>query len=88
VGADDYVEVHNGKSSYLVNVTLSEFERRLDPKRFRRVHRSAIVNIDKIVVCRRIDRRLQIELSDGSCVVASRAGSQHLRNLFVEHTDP
>ena len=83
VGADDYVEVHIGKASYLVNVTLSEFELRLDPKRFRRVHRSAIVNLDKIVACRRIDRRLQIELSDGSFVVASRAGSQHLRNLFV-----
>jgi two-component system LytT family response regulator len=83
VGADDYVEVHIGNASHLVNVTLSEFERRLDPKRFRRVHRSAIVNLDKIVACRRIDRRLQIELSDGSTVVASRTGSRNLRNLFV-----
>lgn len=83
VGADDYVEVHNGKASYLVNVTLSEFERRLDPKHFCRVHRSAIVNLDKIVACRRVDRRLQIELSDGSCVIASRAGSHHLRDLLV-----
>jgi two-component system LytT family response regulator len=83
VGADDYVEVHNGKASYLVKITLSEFERRLDPKQFCRVHRSAIVNLDKIVTCRRVDRRLQIELSDGSCLIASRAGSQHLRDLLV-----
>ena len=83
VGADDYVEVHVGNSSYFVNVTLTEFERRLDPKHFRRVHRSVIVNLDKIVTCKRIDRRLEIELKDGSHVVASRAGSQNLRGLFI-----
>jgi len=83
VGADDYVEVHVNNAFYLVNLTLAEFERRLDPKRFRRVHRSAIVNLDKIVSCKRIDRRLQIELSDGSRVTASRAGSQDLREHFL-----
>jgi two-component system LytT family response regulator len=65
-----------------VNVTLTEFERRLDPKRFCRVHRSAIVNLDKIIKCTRIDRRMEIELKDGSRVIASRAGSHHLRELF------
>jgi two-component system LytT family response regulator len=83
VGADDYVEVHVGNASYLVNVTLTEFERRLDPKCFCRVHRSVIVNLDKIVECKRMDRRLELELADGSRVTASRAGSHHLRELFV-----
>ncbi|HJP91615.1 MAG TPA: LytTR family DNA-binding domain-containing protein [Pyrinomonadaceae bacterium] len=83
VGADDYVEVHAGKACYLVNITLAEFERRLDPNHFHRVHRSVIVNLDKIVGCKRVDRRLHIELSDGSHVTASRAGSQDLRKLFV-----
>lgn len=82
-GADDYVEAHTGKASYFVNITLSEFERRLDPKRFRRVHRSAIVNLDHIVSCAPIDRRLRLKLSDGSLVIASRSGSQNLRDLFV-----
>lgn len=83
VGADDYVELHTGKASYLVNTTLAELERRLDPTRFRRVHRCAIVNLDKIVTCKRTNRRLQIELSDGSRVTASRAGSQTLLGLLV-----
>jgi len=82
VGADDYVEIHAGKASYLVNVTLAEFERRLDPAHFCRVHRSVIVNLDKIVVCQRKDRRLHIKLSDGSNVIASRSGSQDLLKLF------
>ena len=83
VGADDYVEMHVGTASYLVNVTLAEFGRRLDPAHFCRVHRSVIVNLDKIVTCQRKDRRLHIELSDGSHVIASRSGSQDLRKLFV-----
>jgi len=62
VGADDYVEVLRT----LANITLADFERRLDPKRFRRIHRSVMLNLDKVVACKPIDRRLRIELSDGS----------------------
>jgi two-component system LytT family response regulator len=82
VGADDYVELHAGDKSYLVKVTLSEFAQRLDPNRFRRIHRSAIVNLDHVVSCRPVDRRLRLKLSDGAEVVASRRGSQTLRDLF------
>src|SRR5438552_5924518 len=40
VGADDYVELHVSNASYLVKVTLNEFEARADPKLLRRIHRS------------------------------------------------
>jgi len=83
VGADDYVELHVGNKSYLVKITLNEFEQRLDPNRFRRIHRSAIVNLDHVVSCKPIDRRLSLRLTDGSEVIASRSGSRHLRELFV-----
>ena len=83
VGADDYVELHVSRTSYLVKVTLNEFEERLDPKHFRRIHRSAIVNLDHVVSCKPIDRRLRLKLSDGSEVIASRSGSRNLRDLFI-----
>ncbi len=83
VGADDYVELHVSNASYLVKVTLNEFEERLDPKHFRRIHRSAIVNLDHLISCKPIDRRLCLKLSDGSEVIASRSGSRNLRDLFV-----
>ena len=83
VGADDYVELHVSKTSYLVKITLNEFEERLDPKHFRRVHRSVIVNLDHVVSCKPIDRRLCLRLTDGSELIASRSGSRHLRELFV-----
>ena len=44
---DDYVRVHIGHSSYLVRGTLNSFQEQL-PKQFLRVHRSAIVNTDKL----------------------------------------
>jgi len=83
IGADDYVELFTNNLSHLVKLTLSEFEARLDPKHFRRIHRSAIVNLDHVVSCREVDRRLVAKLTDGSEVFASRSGSQSLRDLFV-----
>jgi len=83
VGADDYVEVFANNTPYLVKLTLSEFERRLDPQHFRRIHRSAIINLDRLISCREVDRRLVVKLSDGSEVTASRSGSQSLRELVV-----
>src|SRR5262249_37642284 len=44
----DYARVHAEGKSYLVARSLTELERRLDPDRFWRVHRSAIVNRDRI----------------------------------------
>lgn len=83
VGADDYVELHVGDKSYLVKITLNEFEQRLDRNHFRRIHRSVIVNLDHVISCKPIDRRLRLKLSDGSEVIASRNGSHALRDLFL-----
>jgi two-component system LytT family response regulator len=44
----NYVRLHCGKESYLLRDTISALEKQLDPKLFVRVHRSAIVNIDRI----------------------------------------
>jgi two-component system, LytTR family, response regulator len=44
----NYVGVHNGQRSYLLRETIGGLESQLDPKKFLRIHRSAIVRIDKI----------------------------------------
>lgn len=44
----NYVAVHNGQRAYLLRETISGLEARLDPRKFLRVHRSAIVKIEKI----------------------------------------
>jgi two-component system, LytTR family, response regulator len=46
--ADNYVCLHCGGETHVLRETIREMEARLDPARFVRVHRSAIVNIDRI----------------------------------------
>lgn len=44
----NYVSVHSGKKSHLLRETISSLEEQLDPKKFRRIHRSSIVQLGKI----------------------------------------
>jgi two-component system, LytTR family, response regulator len=46
--ADNYVRIHAGAEAHLVRETLQSLEGRLDPARFLRIHRSTIVNLDRI----------------------------------------
>ena len=48
----DYMRLHVGERSYLMHQTISNLEERLDPERFIRVHRSAILNRDLIAKLR------------------------------------
>jgi two-component system LytT family response regulator len=69
---DYYVLVHAKQGRHLVRASLASLEQRLDPARFLRVHRTAIVNIDEI---RAIQDRgpVTITLSDGADVPVSRS---------------
>ena len=44
----NYAHLHAGEKNYVVRMTMSELERRLDPASFARIHRSTIVQIDRI----------------------------------------
>jgi len=46
--ADNYVRIHVGRESHLVRETLQSLQERLDPSRFLRIHRSTVVNLDRI----------------------------------------
>jgi two-component system, LytTR family, response regulator len=47
-GAGVYVRIHAGGKSHLLRDTMSNLERSLDPSKFVRIHRSSIVNVDRI----------------------------------------
>ncbi|MBW3655389.1 MAG: LytTR family DNA-binding domain-containing protein [Gemmatimonadetes bacterium] len=81
-GAGDYVLLCTDGGQVLADISLNELERRLDPACFRRVHRAHIVNLDRVSAIRPYDeRRLSVRFADGTEVVASRAGSQSLREM-------
>jgi two-component system LytT family response regulator len=46
--AGNYVRLHVGKEEHLLRESLTGLEAKLDAKRFVRIHRSSIVNIDRI----------------------------------------
>jgi two-component system LytT family response regulator len=47
-GEGNYVRLHAGGAGHRYRETLSHLEQRLDPERFVRIHRSAIVNLDRV----------------------------------------
>lgn len=48
----NYVRLHAAGRSHLIRGTLAGLERRLDPRRFLRIHRSHIVNADRVLELR------------------------------------
>ena len=80
---DDYVAVHTAGKSLLKEQTLAELERQLDASRFVRVHRSYLLNIERLarVELYAKDSRIAI-LHDGRKVPISRAGYQRLQELL------
>ncbi len=83
-GAQDYAEVTTLTGRHLVRMSLGEFEQRLDPARFIRVHRSHIINIDYLDHAEPAGGgRLVAYMVTGAVVPLSRTGSQALRQLIV-----
>ena len=46
--AGDYMIISTGDNSLVLRETMKDLERRLDPRKFQRVHRSKIVNLDQV----------------------------------------
>jgi len=71
--ADNYVRVHVGQREHLLRETLATLEAQLDPERFARIHRSAIVRLDGVVEIRPTSHGdAEVVLRNGSRLTASR----------------
>jgi two-component system LytT family response regulator len=81
----DYVELHSGGRGFLKQQPISSLESLLDPTRFVRVHRSTIVNLERIARIEPYakDSRVAI-LTDGTRLPVSRAGYSRLMEAMGE----
>lgn len=71
-------------STYYVRIPLTEIEPRLDPARFMRVHRNAIINLDFVASMKPDEQsQLEIHMRDGSKLLANREASRVLRDMSV-----
>jgi two-component system LytT family response regulator len=81
--AGNYLKLHVGSESHLMRETMNHLEGRLDPHKFLRIHRSTMVNIERI-------QELQpwfhgdyvVLLRDGTKLTLSRGYKQKLQDLF------
>ncbi|WP_433937630.1 LytR/AlgR family response regulator transcription factor [Sorangium cellulosum] len=80
--ADYYVQIHAGGKSYLHRETMNSVEGKLDPARFVRIHRSAIVNRDRIKELRTQGRReTVVVLAGGAELKVARSHREKLSAL-------
>jgi two-component system, LytTR family, response regulator len=80
--ADNYVRLHVHSREYLLRETLAALEAQLDPDRFARIHRSAIVQIDRIVELHPATHGdFDVLLRDGTRLTLSRTWRERLRGL-------
>jgi two-component system LytT family response regulator len=82
--AGNYVRLHLGKESHLLRETMSSLETRLDPKVFARIHRSTIVNIDRIRELHHIFHGdYSVLLRDGTRLTLSRGFREQFERLVA-----
>ena len=80
--ADNYVSLHVGAREFLLRDTLASIEQQLDPEHFVRIHRSAIVQLDRIVELRPATHGdVQVTLRNGVCLVLSRTWRERIERL-------
>ncbi len=66
--AGDYMCIQTGDNTLILRETMKDLEKRLDPRRFQRVHRSTIVNLDLV-------RQVKPH-TNGECFLVLDSGSQ------------
>ncbi len=79
----NYINVHTAKKSHLLRDTISGLEAQLDPRKFVRIHRSAIVNIGRIKELQPWTHgEYHVILRDGTQLTLSRNYRENLRNIL------
>jgi len=66
--AGDYMCIYTGDNTLILRETMKDLEKRLDPRRFQRVHRSCIVNLDQV-------RQVKPH-TNGECFLVLESGAQ------------
>jgi two-component system LytT family response regulator len=76
---DDYVALHSAGKSYLKQQSIASLEALLDPARFVRIHRSVIVNLERVARIEPYGKESRLAiLADGVRLPVSRAGYARL----------
>jgi two-component system, LytTR family, response regulator len=82
----NHIRLHAAKASYLIRQSLKNLQALLDPARFLRVHRNAIVNLDHVEEFHLPPNgNMFVKLNDGLCLPLRKANRALLRKLLKRH---
>lgn len=85
----DYAGLHVENRTHLIRDSLSSLDSRLDPAQFLRIHRSTIVQVDRIArLAALANRDALVTLRDGTILRASRTYCGRLRDLLRNRATP
>ncbi len=81
--AGNYVKLHSGQETHLLRETMNHLETRLDPQKFLRIHRSTIVNVERI---RELQQQFHgdylVILQNGQRLTLSRSYRDRIQELL------
>ena len=81
----NHIRLHLGKTSYLIRQSMKHLQTLLDPNRFLRVHRNAIVNLDHVEEFHLPPNgNMFVKLNDGLCLPLRKANRAQLRKLLKD----
>jgi two-component system LytT family response regulator len=84
----NYIRIHSGKMAYLIRETVQSIESQLDPSKFLRIHRSIIVNIDRIrEIQQMFHGSYRVVLTDGRWFNLSRKYKDRLPRIAKRETE-
>jgi two-component system LytT family response regulator len=82
--AGDYMCVHASGVTYVMRITMKELEKQLDPSLFQRIHRSTLINVNRIVkLISHINGEFFVTLESGARLKMSRTYKDKLQHLIA-----
>ncbi len=84
VGAyGDYSKIHTASSIFLSNYGITNLEEKLNPKSFMRVHRSSIINLNKVKELHRYGKSYDVTMENTDVVRVSRGYMDALKKIML-----
>jgi len=79
----DYSKLHVGQQVFLSNFGISDLEQKLDPQKFLRVHRSSIINLDKVKELNKYGKSYDVTMLNDDVVRVSRGYMEALKKIML-----
>jgi two-component system, LytTR family, response regulator len=86
IAADDYyIKLHVGPKSHLLRISMNDLEAQLDPTKFLRIHRSTIINFERVKELQQTPSGdYALVLKDGTELKLSRSRRESLERFLID----